>query len=142
MFSKSDAKLLRQEFWTSFGKSFPREWILYNTNVKGLSFKFYFDTKTAYVAFCIDMEPRKQQAYWNQILSHKSILETDFLPQVKFEECFQVSQEKIISAAYVSIQSKVSIHNKSTWQAVMEFLNETMLKFESFYAVYENTIKI
>ena len=142
MFSKNEAKLLRQEFWTSFGKSFPTEWVLYNTKVKGLSFKFHFDTKTAYVAFCIDMEPIRQQAYWNQMLSHKSILETDFLPQVRFEECFEVSDEKILSAVYVSIDSKVSIHNKSTWRSAMEFLNETMLKFEAFYAVYENTIKI
>ena len=78
-------------------------------------------------------ESDQQQAYWNQLLSHKSILETDFLPQVKFEDCFQVSDEKILSAVYVSIESKVSIHNKSTWRTAMEFLNETMLKFEAFY---------
>ncbi|MDC1266173.1 DUF4268 domain-containing protein [Flavobacteriaceae bacterium] len=142
MFTKNEAKLLRQEFWTSFGKSFPREWILYNTSVKGLSLKFHFDTETAYVALCIDMDPTKQQTYWNQLLSHKSILETDFLPKARFENCFQVSDEKILSAVYVPIESKVSIHNKSTWRTAMEFLNETMLKFEAFYAVYENTIKI
>ena len=142
MFSKNEAKRLRQEFWTSFGKSFPKEWILYNTNVKGLSFKFHFDTKTAYVALCIDMDPIKQQAYWNQILSHKTILETDFLPQVRFEEFFEVSHEKILSVAYVTIDSKVSIHDKSSWRSVMEFLNETMRKFEAFYSLYENTVKI
>ena len=38
---------MRQEFWTSFGKSFPRKWTLYNTKIKGFSFKFYFDTKKA-----------------------------------------------------------------------------------------------
>ena len=122
MFSKNEAKLLRQEFWTSFGKSFPREWILYNTNVKGLSFKFYFDTKTAYVAFCIDMNPVQQQAYWNQFIAHKTILETDFLPEVKFESVLKYLIEKILSAVYVSIDSKVSIHNKSTWRCAMEFL--------------------
>jgi hypothetical protein len=142
MFSKNEAKLLRQEFWTSFGKSFPREWILYNTNVKGLSFKFYFDTKTAYVALCMDMDPAKQQAYWEQLLSHKTILETDFLPEVQFEKNFEVSEDKILSVAYVSIDCKVSIHKKSTWRIAMEFLNETMLKFEAFYDIYENTIKI
>ena len=142
MFSKNEAKLVRQEFWTSFGKSFPKDWILYNTNVKGLSFKFHFDTKTAYVAFCIDMELSQQHLYWERLLSHKSILETDFLPQIKFEERFQLSDKKMISAAYVALDSKVSIHNKSTWKTTMEFLNETMLKFEAFYDIYENTVKI
>ena len=133
MYSKNEAKLLRHEFWTSFGKSFPKDWILYNTNVKGLSFKFHFDTKTAYVAVCIDMEPIKKRAYWNQLLSHKTILKTEFFSEIKFEECFEVSSEKTLSIAYVSINSKVSIHNKSTWYVTMKFLNEQMLKFEEFY---------
>jgi len=90
----------------------------------------------------MDMQPSKQQLYWNQLLAHKTILESEFLPNIKFEECFEVSDDKILSAAIVSIDSKVSIHNKSTWREVMEFLNETMLKFEEFYTVYENTIKI
>ena len=142
MFSKNEAKRLRQEFWTSFGKSFPKDWILYNTNVKGLSFKFHFDVKSAYVAFCIDMHPIKQKAYWNTLLSHKTLLQTDFLPQEKFEECFKVSENKVLSAVYVSIDSEVSIHDKSSWQDAMVFLNETMQKFEEFYTLYRNTIKI
>tara|TARA_B110000046_G_scaffold137091_1_gene143318 strand:- start:875 stop:1303 length:429 start_codon:yes stop_codon:yes gene_type:complete len=142
MFSKNEAKQLRQEFWISFGKSFPRNWILYNTNVKGLSFKFHFDTKTAYVALCFDMEPEKQTVYWDKIMSHKSILESDFFADILFEKLFQVSDEKNLSAVVVSIKSKVSIHNKHTWKSTMEFLNESMIIFEDFYTLYENTIKI
>ncbi|MDC1540559.1 DUF4268 domain-containing protein [Flavobacteriaceae bacterium] len=142
MFSKSQSKQLRQEFWTSFGKSFPRKWIRYNTKVKGLSFKFHFDTKTAYVALCFDMTPDKQNAYWSSIKSHKSILESDYFPEIRFEKELQVSEDKILPAVYVSIPSKVSIHNKSTWKTTMEFLNESMIKFEDFYSIYENTVKI
>ncbi|MGB5417276.1 MAG: DUF4268 domain-containing protein, partial [Algibacter sp.] len=42
MFSKEESKRIKQEFWTSFGKSFPRKWVLYDTKLKGLSFKFHF----------------------------------------------------------------------------------------------------
>lgn len=60
MFSKEESRILRQEFWTGFGKSFPRKWILYNTKLKGLNLKFYFDTKTALVALDLgdDLEYR------------------------------------------------------------------------------------
>ena len=34
MYSKEESSKLREEFWTSFGKSFPRKWILYRTGVK------------------------------------------------------------------------------------------------------------
>ena len=54
MYSKEEAAKLRQEFWISFGKSFPYKWTLYKTGVKNLSFRFYFDTKKAMV--CIDIE--------------------------------------------------------------------------------------
>ena len=54
MFSKEESQRMRQEFWTSFGKSFPTKWTLYNTKIKGFSFKFYFDTKKAMVLVEID----------------------------------------------------------------------------------------
>jgi hypothetical protein len=45
MFSKQEAQQLKKEFWTAFGKSFPRKWILYDTKIKDMSFKFYADKK-------------------------------------------------------------------------------------------------
>ena len=64
MFSKEEAASLRKEFWTSFGKSFPRKWIRYNTKIKGLHFKFVADRKTAMV--CLDFEHSDDLA--NQLL--------------------------------------------------------------------------
>jgi len=58
MFSKEESRQIRQQFWTSFGKSFPRKWVLYNTNIKGLSFKFHFDTKCAFIA--LDFEDEEE----------------------------------------------------------------------------------
>ena len=33
MFNREESAKIRQEFWTSFGKSFPRKWLLYNTKI-------------------------------------------------------------------------------------------------------------
>ena len=41
MFSKEEAAKIKKEFWTSFGKSFPKKWILYDTKIKDFAFKFY-----------------------------------------------------------------------------------------------------
>ncbi|MGB6268291.1 MAG: DUF4268 domain-containing protein, partial [Olleya sp.] len=54
MFSKEESRQIKQLFWTSFGKSFPRKWILYNTKLKGVSFKFYFDNKKALVTLDVE----------------------------------------------------------------------------------------
>lgn len=141
MFSKEEAAKLRKEFWTSFGKSFPRKWLLYNTKVKGLSFKFVADRKKA--AVCLDIENPDEVAnllYYDQILSLKALLETE-LPEVIFDDAYLLNNGKIIHRVYVPFEGKFSIHNKNTWRDCYEFFVETMSKFELFYYEYEDIIK-
>lgn len=139
MFSKEEATQLREEFWISFGKSFPRKWILYNTKIKDLSFKFYFDTKKAMVLLDIESHQEKRQLYYQKMVSLKSLLQ-EKIPNVLFEEKFYLDNGKEISRIYVEKQN-VCIHNKNTWQEAMFFLNETMLLFENFWFEYEDFIK-
>ena len=141
MFSKEDSRLLRQEFWTSFGKSFPRKWTLYNTKIKGLSFKFYFDTKKALVALDLEDDLENRIKYWEKLLALKSILIEDYLPKALFEEIYYLENGKEISRIYVPLEQKVSIHNKNSWRDTMSFLNSTMHQFELFFEEYKDIIK-
>ncbi|PIA80376.1 hypothetical protein BFR04_17090 [Gaetbulibacter sp. 4G1] len=141
MFSKEESRLLRQEFWISFGKSFPRKWILYNTKIKGLSFKFHFDTKTALVALDIEDDLENRIKYWEKLEALKSILLDDFLPDAIFNEEYLLENYKEISRVYVPLEQKVSIHNKNTWRDVMEFFNEKMNLFEAFFEEYKDVIE-
>ena len=141
MFSKEESRLIRQEFWTSFGKSFPRKWILYNTKIKGFSFKFHFDTKSALVALDVEGSLENRITYWEKLMTLKSILLDEFLPKAVFEEEFILENGKEVSRIYISLQSKVSIHNKNSWQKTMTFFYETMNNFESFFLEYQDIIK-
>lgn len=141
MFSKEESRQIREEFWTSFGKSFPRKWILYNTKIKGLSFKFYFDTKKAFVSLDIEDDLENRIKYWEKLIALKSILLEDYLPEVIFEEELFLDNGKEISRIYLPLNAKVSIHNKNTWQETMEFFNETMNLFEVFFEEYKDVIK-
>jgi len=146
MFSKEESRKLREEFWISFGKSFPRKWILYDTKIKGVSFKFHFDTTSALVALDIEDVPisfgiENRISYWEKLQSLKSILVNDFLPEVIFEEAYLLENGKEISRIYVALDQKVSIHNKNTWRDVMVFFNETMGHFEAFFNEYQDFIE-
>ncbi|QDO94770.1 DUF4268 domain-containing protein [Formosa sediminum] len=141
MFSKEESRQLRELFWTSFGKSFPKKWILYDTKIKGFSFKFHFDTKTACVALDVEEDLESRIKYWERLESLKSILKADYLPDAIFEEEFILDNGKEISRIYVQLNEKVSIHNKNSWQIVMTFFNENMSKFESFFEDYEDILK-
>ncbi|WP_288956526.1 DUF4268 domain-containing protein [uncultured Polaribacter sp.] len=141
MFSKEEAAKLRKEFWTSFGKSFPRKWLLYNTKIKGLSFKFVADRKKA--AVCLDIETPDELVnllYYDQMISLKTLLENE-LPEVIFDDGYQLENGKQIHRIYVPFDGKFSIHNKNTWRDCYEFYVETMNAFELFYYEYEDVIK-
>jgi len=141
MFSKEESRILRQEFWTSFGKSFPLKWVLYNTKLKGLSFKFHFDTKTALVALDIEDDLEHRIKYWEKLQALKAILLEDYLPDAIFEEEYLLENYKEISRIYVPLEQKVSIHNKNSWRDVMEFFNEKMNLFEAFFEEYKEVIE-
>ncbi len=141
MFSKEESRRLRQEFWISFGKSFPRKWILYNTKIKGLSFKFHFDTKKAFVALDIEDDLENRINCWEKLLALKHILHSEYVPNAIYEETFYLENGKEISRIYVPLEHKVSIHNKNTWGIVMEFFNESMGLFEVFFEEYKEIIK-
>tara|TARA_R110002049_G_scaffold293294_2_gene478225 strand:+ start:1805 stop:2233 length:429 start_codon:yes stop_codon:yes gene_type:complete len=141
MFSQSESKKLREEFWISFGKSFPRKWTLYDTKIKNLAFKFYFDKKIALVTLDIEhTDVAKQFELWEKLSGLQSILTTDFLPDAIFDEAYILENQKEISRIYVK-KENVSIHNKNTWQETMVFLNEKMLQFEVFFEDYKDIIR-
>ena len=141
MFSKEEAASLRKEFWTNFGKSFPRKWLLYNTKIKGFSFKFQADNKKALV--CLDFEHPDEIAnelLFDQLLGLKNLLLSE-LPEAIFDENYVLENGKIIRRIYVNFDKKFSIYNKNTWRDCYEFFVETMPKFELFFYEYEDFIK-
>ena len=141
MFSKEESHRLREEFWISFGKSFPRKWILYNTKIKGVSFKFYFDTKKALIALDLEDDLDNRINCWEKLVALKTILHSQYLPNAIYEDVYYLDNGKEISRIYVPLEQNVSIHNKNTWRDVMEFFNENMSLFEAFFEEYKDVIK-
>ena len=140
MFSKEESKRLRQDFWIAFGKSYPQKWILYNTKVKGLAFKFSFDTKKAMVSMDVEhTDLEKRIELWEKLTSLKSILVENYLPELSYEDCYILDNQKEISRIYIE-KKGVSIHNKNTWQETMIFFHSIMPQFEAFFLEFKEII--
>lgn len=139
MFSKEEARALRELFWTSFGKSFPRKWILYKTGVKGLALRFLFDTKKAMVSLDIDGDLDHRITYFERLESLKSILTSDYIPEIIYEDCYILPNGKEISRVYVE-KFNLCIHNKGTWFEAMHFLKTQMTQLETFFNDYKEVI--
>lgn len=140
MFSKQEAQQLKQEFWTAFGKSFPRKWLLYDTKIKDFSFKFYADNKKAEVSLDIEIKDELfRNAYYEKIWSLEHMLE-EYIGEFYKDEFYILENGKVISRIWVSKEG-VSIFNKNSWQEIFEFFVEKMEGFERFYYEYEDFIK-
>ncbi len=140
MFSKEEAAQLKKEFWTAFGKSFPRKWILYDTKIKDFSFKFSADNKKAEVSLDIEMKDELfRNAYYEKIWSLEKILE-EYIGEFQKDEFYTLDNGKVISRIWTE-KKGVSIFNKASWRDIFEFFIEKMDGFERFYLEYEDFIK-
>lgn len=142
MFSKQEALQIKKDFWTGFAEAYPRKWLLRNTKIKDVTFKFFVDNKTAQVALEIEpKEEEKRTIYFEKVESLKTILLEEFLPDAVFERNFYLPNGKLISRIWVDIDKSVSVNNKNTWQEIYAFFAEKMTNFELFFYEYEDYIK-
>ena len=140
MFSKEEAQRIKREFWVAFAEDNSRKWMLYNTKIKDVAFKFYIDNKKAQVLLEIEPKDEKKRIiYYEKIESLKSILLEEYLPDAIFERDLYLENGKAVSRIWVEILN-VSSNNKNTWPKVFEFFNEKMDAFERFFYEYEDYI--
>ena len=141
MFSKEEALQIKKDFWIAFAAEYPRKWLLYNTKIKDVTFKFYVDNKKAQVL--LDIEPKdeeKRRIYYEKVESLKTILLEDYLDDVIFERNFYLETGKVISRVWVE-KTGISINNKNTWPEIFDFFAEKMDAFERFFYENEDYIK-
>lgn len=141
MYSKQEALHIKKEFWTAFAAAYPRKWLLYDTKIKDVTFKFYIDNKKAQVL--LDIEPKddeKRKIYFEKIESLKTILLNDYLPEAILERNYYLENGKIISRIWIE-KLGLRLNSKNDWEQIFKFFNETMDLFERFFFEYEDYIK-
>ena len=141
MYSKEESLKIKKEFWVQFAEVYPKKWILYDTKIKDVTFKFYVDNKKAQVL--LDIEPKeeeKRKIYFEKIESLKTILLEEYLPEAILERNYFLESGKVVSRIWVE-KSNVSLNNKNTWETIFDFFSDTMTEFEMFFYEYEDYIK-
>ncbi len=141
MYTRAEVSKLKNDFWVEFSISYPKKWILYDTKIKDVAFKFYIDTKVAQVQLNIESNSEeKRKIYFEKIESLKTILKDEYLPEVVFERNFYLPTSKIISRIY-SEKPNVSLNNKNNWDEIFKFFYQSMSNFELFFYEYGDYIR-
>lgn len=141
MFSKAEAQKIKKEFWTAFAEAYPRKWLLYDTKIKDFALKFYIDNKKAQVMIEIESrdDARRYELY-DKLLSLKTILLEEHLPEAIFEKEFYLETGKAVSRVWVELPG-ISLYNMASWAAIFRFFNTSMDAFERFFYEYEDIIR-
>jgi hypothetical protein len=138
MYSKEEALHIKKEFWTAFAEAYPRKWLLYDTKIKDVAFKFYIDNKKAQVL--LDIEPKddeKRKIYYEKVESLKTILLEEYLPEAVLERNFYLENGKVISRIWVE-KLGVSLNNRAYWPEIFAFFSDMMTQFEYFFYEYKD----
>ena len=94
------------------------------------------------VALDLELDDLERRiALWDKLLSLENSFKADYIPEALFDDSYQLDNEKEISRIYV-LKNNVSIHDKSSWQETMLFLNQHMKAFEDFFMLYRDIIAV
>lgn len=150
MFSKEDAKQLREDFWDSFKrmssgrrarKKLPGNWMLSQTGIKALNLRFHVDREVAQVG--IDLETRnmdKRIELFEKLETLKKLMEEAMGVPMIWELEYIRENGKSVSRIYLQIED-VDIYNRDTWVKAHKFMYENMMKLEAFYQEYRDMLK-
>lgn len=136
MYSKQEAALLKEEFWTSLGKYLAPipsanneriNWINYKTAVKTIRFKMSVDKAQAFMI--VEMNPdediQKQELMLNQFKRLKEQLNEAGAAKWNFDHVDNKGTVRI----YQSL-SDINIFNKEDWPGLISFFKTGIILFD------------
>ena len=150
MFSKEEAKQLREEFWEQFKsmsaarrarKRLPGNWLLAQTGIKALNLRFHVDREVAQVG--IDLETRnmdKRIELFEKLESLKKLMEEAMEAPLIWELEYIRENGKSVSRIYLQKEG-IDIYNRDTWTEAHKFMYTYMMKLESFFQEYRDFLK-
>ncbi len=151
MYTKEEASLVRQKFWTAFGKymqpvpsasSEKINWINYKTGIKGVSFKLNADNFKATIAIEISLvDTNLQHQYFEIFRSFKNqfthVMGTDW----KMEKCFISEYGKEISIIFTECNN-TNIYRENDWPTIIAFLKQHIIGLDIFWNEYKVAFEI
>ncbi len=148
MYSKEEARLLKQEFWTTFGKWSLKKrkslnkgkWLLNHTGVKGYRFKFEEENKTVCVCLeIIDDNRVIREIRYEKLLLIKPLLDEALDNKLIWDKEFISSPQRAIIRVYIQ-KKGLTINNRNHWPEIFSFFFDNMSTLEKIFEEYKELL--
>lgn len=143
MYSREQAKKLKEEFWTNFGRymslvpsadSKKVNWVNYKTNIKHLFFRMDASSSTSTILIELthpNVEIRSLM--YAQFVALKKVLDEYLQESWQWEEYHQDEHFKETSRIYMLLEN-ASILNKEDWPQIISFLKPRIIALDAFWS--------
>lgn len=141
MFSKEEAKELRQLFWHKLENRTRRlpgqkgkkvKWIFDETGVKGLDLRFDINRQRAIVALEINHDSEDRRLYlYEKLMACKSIFETAYEGGLIWDFIYTKTEGKEVCRVYEQIPA--DMYQQEQWPETMKFMINRMLRLEKAF---------
>ena len=150
MYAAAEASMVKQKFWTTFGKYMlpvpsagleKVNWVNYKTGIKGISFKMEAEKDSAVVMVEIFLKDTMLQHQYFEIFDN-------FVQHVKDRagESWQFCKNEVFEKGIVSLIKvelrNVNIFREEQWPMIISFLKQHIIELDAFWAAYKPAFEI
>lgn len=139
MYSKEEAKLLKQDFWEGFDRytkfyskkvGNPIQWLFYKTGIKGLELKF--DITKKLIQVILEVNPKSENRRFDiylELNKYKAIIENEFEEGLIWEDDF-IKDEGVVVSRVLTENNEFNFHNKDHWPDIYKFMAKNMYQLQ------------
>ena len=142
MYSKQEASILNQQFWTSFGQYMAPvlnaegekiNWVNYKTGVKNVRFVLTADNKVAKISLELShKDTASQKQDFEKFLQLRRLFEKIMNEKWQWEQAVKDEYGKTISLIYTTLNN-VNVFEKSDWPSIISFFKTRMIALDRFW---------
>jgi hypothetical protein len=142
MFKRQEASLLKEEFWTTFGRymspvpsaeGIKINWINYRTSIKDVYFRMDVNQKSAMISIAMEQnEQGIRELYFQQFQELKTLMHENLEEEWEWQEQARVAEDKVISRIYKALPD-VSVFNKEQWPELISFFKPRIIALDRFW---------
>ena len=146
MYSKQEASILNQQFWTSFGQYLAPilsaegekiNWINYKTGVKDIRFVMQADSSQAKIAIVfLHKDAAAQQLCFEKLAAFKKVFHQITGEPWQWQLHSIDAFGKTISEIASTLQP-VNVLNKADWPTIISFLKPRIIALDRFWCEYK-----
>ena len=142
MYKRDEASLLREEFWTSFGKYMEPvpssegmriNWINYRTTFKDVHFRMDANQKAAMISISLEHKDAGiRELYFRQFEEFKTMLHSIQKEEWKWQLNSHTPDGKVITRIFKELNG-VSVFNKNHWPELISFFKPRIISLDQFW---------